>query len=199
MSQLFASGGQSIDTSVSASFLLKNIQGWFPLGLTGLNFLLSRALSRVFSNATVQKHQVFSARPSLWSNSHIHDYWKNIVLTMQIIVGKVISLLFNTLSRFAIAFLPRSKCLLVLWLQTPSTVILEPKKIKSVTVSIFSPEVLGPDAMILVFWMLSFKPAFHSPVSPSSRGASVALCFLPLGWYHLHIWGYWYFSQKSWF
>ena len=73
------------------------------------------------------------------------------VLTMQIIVGKMIALLFNTLSRFAIAFLPSSKCLLVLWLQTPSTVILESKKIKSVTVSIFSPEVLGPDAMILVF------------------------------------------------
>ena len=76
------------------------------------------------------------------------------VLIMQIIVGKVIALLFNTLSRFAIAFLPRSKCLLVLWLQTPSTVILEPKKIKSVTVSIVSPsifhEVMGA-AMILVF------------------------------------------------
>ena len=199
MSRFFASSGQSIDTSVSAWFLPMNIQGWFPLGLTGLNFLLSRALSRVFSNAAVQKHQVFSARPSLWSSSHIHDYWKNMVLIMQIIVGKVIALLFNTLSRFAIAFLPRSKCLLVLWLQTPSTVILEPKKIKSVTVSIFSPEVLGPDAMILVFWMLSFKPAFHPPVSPSPRGTSVAFCFLPLGWYHLHIWGYWYFSQKSWF
>ena len=70
-------------------------------------------------------------------------------------VGKVISLLFNTLSRFVIAFLPRSKCLLISWLQSPSTVILKPKKIKSVTASTFSPsichEVMGLDAMILVF------------------------------------------------
>ena len=74
------------------------------------------------------------------------------------------SLLFNMLSRFVIAFLPRSKRLLISWLQSPSTVILEPKKIKSVTVSIVSPsichEVMGPNAMILVFWMLSFKPTF---------------------------------------
>ena len=71
---------------------------------------------------------------------------------------------FNTLSRFVIVFLPRSKCLLISWLQSPSAVILELKKMKSVTVSIFSPfifhEVMGPDAVILVFWMLSFKPTF---------------------------------------
>ena len=70
-------------------------------------------------------------------------------------VGKVMSLLFNTLSRFVIAFLPGSKCLLISWLQSPSAVILEPKKIKSVTASIVSPsiynEVMGPDAVILVF------------------------------------------------
>ena len=74
------------------------------------------------------------------------------------------SLLFNMLFRFVRAFLPRSKSLLILWLQSPSTVILESKKIKSVTVSIVSPsiyhEVMGPDVMILVFWMLSFKSAF---------------------------------------
>ena len=79
-------------------------------------------------------------------------------------VGKVMSLLFNMLLRFAIGFLPRSKHLLISWLQLPSAVILEPKKIKSVTVSIVSPsicyEVMGMDAMIFVFWMLSFKPAF---------------------------------------
>ena len=73
-------------------------------------------------------------------------------------------LLFNMLSMFVIAFLPRSKHLLILWLQSPSAVILEPKKRKSVTVSTFSPsichEVTEPDAMIFVFWMLSFKPAF---------------------------------------
>ena len=80
-------------------------------------------------------------------------------------VSKVMSLLFNTLSRFVITFLPRSKRFLVLWLQSLSAMILEPKEIKSVTVSTFSPsiyhELMGPDAMILVFfWMLSFKPAF---------------------------------------
>ena len=89
---------------------------------------------------------------------------KTIALTIQSFVGKVISLLFNMLSRFVIAFLPRSKCLLISWLQLPSAVILEPKKIKSVTVSTFAPsiclEVMGLDAMILVFWMLNFKPAF---------------------------------------
>ena len=79
-------------------------------------------------------------------------------------VGKVMSLIFNLLSRFLIAFLLRSKHLLISWLQSPSAVILEPKKIKSVTISIVSPciyrEVMGPDAMIFVFWMLSFKPMF---------------------------------------
>ena len=80
---------------------------------------------------------------------------KTIALTRQTFVGKVISLLFNMLSRLVIAFLPRSKHYLISWLQSPSAAILEPKKIKSVTVSIVSPsichKVMGPDAMILVF------------------------------------------------
>ena len=73
MSQLFASGGQNIGVSASASVLPRNIQGWFPLGLTSL-ILLSKGLSRVFSNTMVQKHQFFSAQTSLWSNSHIHTW-----------------------------------------------------------------------------------------------------------------------------
>ena len=85
-------------------------------------------------------------------------------LTRWTLVGKVMSLLFNMLSRLVIAFLPWRKHLSISWLQSPSAVILEPKKIKSVTVSIVSPsichEVMGPDAMILVFRMLSFKSAF---------------------------------------
>ena len=89
---------------------------------------------------------------------------KTIALTRWTFVGKVMSLLFNMLSRLVVASLPRSKCLLISWLQSPSTVILEPKKIKSLTVSIAFPsichEVMGLDAMILVFWMLSFKPTF---------------------------------------
>ena len=74
MSQFFASGGQSIGAPASASVLPMNIQGWFPLGLTGLLFLQSKGLSRVFSNTTVQKHQFFGAQSSLWSNSHIHTW-----------------------------------------------------------------------------------------------------------------------------
>ena len=93
---------------------------------------------------------------------------KTIALTRQTFVDKVMSLPFNMLSRLVITFLPRSKRLLISWLQSPSAVILESKKIKSDTLSTVSPsishEVMGPDAMILVFWMLSFKPTF----SPSS-------------------------------
>ena len=89
---------------------------------------------------------------------------KTIALTRWTFVGKVMSLLFNMLSRLVVTFLLRSKHLLISWLQSPSAVILEPPKIKSLTVSIVSPsicqEVMGPDAMILVFWMLSFKPTF---------------------------------------
>ena len=72
MSWLFASGGQSIGTSASASVPPMNIQDWFRLGLAGLNSLQPQGLSRVFSNATVQKHQFFGAQSSLWFNSHIH-------------------------------------------------------------------------------------------------------------------------------
>ena len=71
ISQSFASGGQSIGASASASVLPVNIQDWFPLGWTGLISLLSKGLSRIISNTTVQKHEFFSTQPSLWSNSHI--------------------------------------------------------------------------------------------------------------------------------
>ena len=94
----------------------------------------------------------------------IHNYWKNHSFDLTNLCCKAMSLLLNMLSRFVIAFLPRSKHLSISWLQSLSAVILEPKKIKSVTVSIvflsIYHEVMGPDAMILVFWMLSFKPAF---------------------------------------
>ena len=72
MSQFFASGGQSIEVSASALVLPMNIQDWFPLGWTGWLSLLSKELSRVFSNTTVQEHQFLGAQSSLWSNSHIH-------------------------------------------------------------------------------------------------------------------------------
>ena len=89
---------------------------------------------------------------------------KTIALTRWTLVGKVMSLLLNMLSRLVITFLPRSKRLLISWLLSPSAVIWEPQKIKSDTVSTVSPsichELMGPDAMIFVFWMLSFKPSF---------------------------------------
>ena len=89
---------------------------------------------------------------------------KTIALTRQTFVGKVMSLLFDLLSRLVITFLPRSKRLIISWLQSPSEMILEPPKIKPATICTVSPsichEVMGPDAIILVFWMLSFKPTF---------------------------------------
>ena len=97
----------------------------------------------------------------------LHPYMtigKIIALTRWTFTGKVMSLLFNMLSKFVIAFLQRNKHLLISWLQSPSAMSLGPKKIKSVTVSIVSlsiyHKVMGPDAMIFIFWMLSFKSAF---------------------------------------
>ena len=105
----FASGGQSIGVSASASVLPMNTQDWFPLGLTGLISLLSKGLSRVFFNTTVWNHQFFNAQPCLQSNSHpFVTTGKTIDLTMWTFVGKVMSLLFNILSRLVKAFLPRS-------------------------------------------------------------------------------------------
>ena len=136
MSQLFTSCGQSIGALASASVLPVNIQGWFPSGL--LWSLCCPSDPRVLSSITVQKYQFFGAQPSLWSNFHIHtwqSYGKTIALTRQIFVSKVMSLLFNRLSRS--------------WLKSPTTVILEPKKIKSTTASTFSPsichEMMGSD------------------------------------------------------
>ena len=152
VNQFITSGGQRIQH-----------QPWFPLGLTGLISWLSKGLSRVFSSTTIWKHQFASLLygPTLTS---IHEYWKNHNVTIWTFVGKVMILLFNVLPRFFIAFLQRTKYLLISWLQSLSTVILKPPKKKSVTVSTVSPsichEVMRPDTMILVFWMLSFKPTF---------------------------------------
>ena len=123
MNWLFASGGQGI--GASASVLPMNIQGWFPLELTGWVSLQSKGLTRVFSNTTV--HHFFMVQLS-------HPYMtteKEIALTIRTFVTKVMSLLFNMLSRLVIVFLPRSKRLLLSWLQSPSAMILEPKKIVS--------------------------------------------------------------------
>ena len=141
-----------------------NIQDWFPLGLAGWISLQSKGLLRVFSNTTVQKHQFFQ-RSAFFIVQLSHLYMttgKIRALTRQIFVGKVMSLLLNMLSRLVITFLSRSKCRLISWLQPPSAVILESLKIKSLTVSTVSLSichvVMEPDGMILVLWMLSFKP-----------------------------------------
>ena len=136
---------------------------WFDL--LAVQWTLKSLLQPHSSKASILRHSAFfmvqSSHPYMTTG-------KTIALTIQTFVSKVMSLLFNKLSRFVIAFLPRRKRLLISWLQSPSTVILEPKKMKSDTVSTFSPSiyhgVMGLDAMIFIFWMLSFKPAF----SPSS-------------------------------
>jgi len=142
MSQFFTPGGQSIGASALASVLPLDIQDWFPLELIGLISLQFKGLSRV----CLLQHQ--SSKASILQCSAFfivqlsHPYMitgKTIALTIPNFISKVMSLLFNMLSRLVIAFLPRSKRLLTSWLQSPSAVILEPKKIKSVIVSIVSP------------------------------------------------------------
>ena len=129
MSCLFASGGQSIGASALASVLLMSIQGWFTLGLTGLISLQFKRLLQVISSTTVQKHKFFGTQPSLWSNSY-NCTWlleKTIALTIWSFVSKMTLLLFIIMSRFVIA-LPRSKCLLISWLQSSCAVICNPRK-----------------------------------------------------------------------
>ena len=114
MSQLFTSDDQNIGVSALASVFPTNIQNWFPLRLTGLMSLLSKVLSGVFSSTTVRRHQFFGILPSLESSSH-NCTWPlvPIALAIRTFVGRVMSLLTNTLFRFVIAFLPRSNRLLI--------------------------------------------------------------------------------------
>ena len=156
MSQFFTSGDQSIGVSASASVLPMNIQDRFPLGWTGWISLQSKGLSSLLqhhsSKASILRHAalfiVQLSHPDMTTG-------KTIALTRWTFVSKVMSLLFNMLSRFVITFLPKSKRLFISWLQSPSSVILEPKNIKSVTVSTVSPSIcheeMGLDAMIFVF------------------------------------------------
>ena len=133
MSQFFVSCGQSIGASA--------------LDILAVQGTLKSLLQHHHSEASILQHSAFFYGLTLTS---IHDYWKNHNLTRQTFVGKVVSLLLNMLSRLVITFLPRSKHLLILWLQLVSAVILEPRKIKSATVSSsICHEVMGPDVMIL--------------------------------------------------
>ena len=119
------------------------------MNLLAVQGTLKSLLQQHSSKASILQHSAF------FTVQLSHPYMttgKTIVLTRQTFVGKVMSLLFNMLSRLVITFLPRSKCLLISWLQSPSAVILETKKTKSDTVSpSISHEVMGPDAMIFVF------------------------------------------------
>ena len=151
MSQLFTWGGQSTGVSALASFLPKKSQGWSPSECTGWISLQSKGLSRFFSSTTVQKHQFFGTQLSCFFFFFFnlillllffaffivqlsHPYMttgKTIALTRRTLVSKVIFLLLNILSRLVITFLPRSKCLLISFLQSPSAAMLEPRKIVS--------------------------------------------------------------------
>ena len=118
LSRLFSWSGHSIGALASATVLPMNIQDRSPLWLSGLISLQSKGISRVFSKHHTLKASILGAQPSLWSNSHIcMTTGKTIVLTIRTFVSKVMSLLFNMLSRFIISFLPRSKHLLISWLQ----------------------------------------------------------------------------------
>ena len=154
-----------------------SIQGWFPLRLTALISTLKSLLQHHSLKLSILWHSAFF---TIQLSQPYVTTGKTIALSIQTFVSSVMSLLFNTLSRFVIAFLPRSNHLLILWLQSPSAAILEPKKRKSVGTSTFSPSI----CQILVFLIFSF----FTPLS-SSRGSLVPLHFLPLGWYHSLIWG----------
>ena len=149
----------SISSSNEYSGLISFRMDW--LDLLAVQEILKSLLQHHSSKASVLQCSAF------FTVQLSHPYMttgKTIALTRQTFVGKVISLLFNMLSRLVIAFLPKSKCILISWLQSSSAVSLEPPKIKFLTVSIVSPsichELIGLDAMISVFWMLNFKPTF---------------------------------------
>ena len=164
-----------------------NIQGWFPFGLT-----CCPRDSQEPSLAPQFESINSSVLSLLYGTTLIstHDYWKTHSLTLWTFDGKVPSLLFHMLSGFVIAFLPRSKSLLISQLQSLSTVILKPKKIKPVTVSIF------PLLFTMKWWdgmMLNSKTEFSlssctlKKKRERERDSLVPLHFLPLEWYHLKL------------
>ena len=159
ISQFFASGGYSISPSNEYSGLISFQIDWFDL--LAVQRTLKSLLQHHSSKAPILQHSAFF----MVQLSHAYlTTGKTKALTRWTFVGKVMSLLFNMLSGLIITFLPRSKHLIISWLQSPYAMILKPKKIKSVIVSIVSPsichEVMRPDVMIFNFWMLSFKPAY---------------------------------------
>ena len=165
MSQFFASGGQNIEFQLQhQSFQWIFRTRFLQDGLVGSPCSPgdSQESSPIPQFKSINSSVLsFLYSPTLTS---IHDHRKTRALTRWTFVGKAVSLLFNKVSRLVITFIPRRKHLLISWLQSPSAVILEPQKIKSLTIPIVYPsichEVMGLYAMVLVFWMLNFKPAF---------------------------------------
>ena len=196
MSWLFILGGQNIGASALASVLPMNIQDWSPLRIDWFDLLAVQGTLR----SLLQHH---SSKASVLQCS---DFFKVQLSHLNMTTEKTIALYGPFLAKWCLSFLIcclglsyqslRNKHLLISWLQALCAVILQPKKIKSVTVSIFPSsichEVMGLDAMIFMIMKMPW-----SPLSPLSR-SSLVLRFLPLGWYHLHVWDCWYFWQ-SWF
>ena len=178
MSQLFSWGGQSTGDSASPSVLPMNTQDWSPLGWTGWISLLSLKshLQHHSSKASIFRHSAF------FTVQLSHPYMttgKTIAFTRWTFVGKVMSLLFNMLSMLVITFLPRSKRLLISWLQSPSAVIWSPKN--KVWHCFHSLSIYFPwgDGTILVFWMLSFKPTLSLSSFTFIKRLFSPLHFLP--------------------
>ena len=190
----------SISPSNEYSGLISFRIDWFDL--LAVQGTLKSLLQHHSSKASILQCSAF-----LWSNS-LHDYWNNHSFDYMDLcwhsdvfafsgggaqsegLGPP-SLLFNMLSRFVIAFLPRSKRLLISWLQSPSTVILEPRK-ENLSLPLYFPILFAmkwwdqmPWSLFFECWVIS--QLFHSPLLPSSRGFLVLLHFLPLEWCHLHI------------
>ena len=175
----------------------KTIEDWLPLGWTGLISLQSKELSRVLSNITMKKHQFFRIQPSSRSNLHIHTW----ALTIRIFVGKITSLIFYTLSRFVIDFVPRSNCLnfmttVTIWSNfgAPKNEVCHCFHFSSICLQWSD----GSGCLFLVFWMLSFKSGFS--ISSFffikrffSSSSFFAIRVVPSVYLH-----YWYFSQQSW-
>ena len=166
----------NIHLSNEYSGLISFTIDWFDL--LAVQETLKSLLQHHSSKASILQHSAFL----MIQLSHPYmTTGKTIALIRRPFVGKVMSLLFNTLSSFVMAFLPRSKCLLISWLQSPSTVIWEPQNKVCHCFHCFPiclPWSDGTRCMILVFWMLSFKPAFSLLFQLSSRGSLVLLHFL---------------------
>ena len=177
----------SIGVSVSASVLPINVQCWFPLGLTGFYILAVQSIFKI-SRTTVQKHHFFSTQPPLLTNSQ-HPYMTTLMI--QTFISKVMSLLFNMLCRFVIAFLPRSTHLLLLWLSHHPQWLRRPRKLNLSLIPLFTHLFVVkwwdwmPWSLFFECWALS--QLFHSPLSLSSKGFLVPFHFLPLNLYQVHI------------